>query len=156
MNTAPIATAKNGTPHKPDDPGPGSKTLPDLPALATLSDEALDAHIAEAHREKEERTERKREAALAALREQAELLKVLGLTPARIAAALALKAVSQAAPRARAEGGTDGRSIVKPKFRNPKDHAQRWSGRGAQPVWFKDCLAAGGTEDEMRIPEGAL
>jgi H-NS histone family len=56
----------------------------------------------------------------------------------------------------RANGVSDGPGVVKPNYWSPKDHAQRWSGRGAQPQWFKDHLAAGGTEEDVRIPEGAL
>jgi DNA-binding protein H-NS len=154
MNNVPTASAKNGTPHKPDDQGPSSSALPNPPVLKSLSDEALDAHIADAQREKEERTERKREATLAILREHAELAKVLGLPPARIAAALSLRSAPKGAPKVRAEGGTDGRRNVSAKYRNPKDHAQRWSGRGGRPQWVADHLAAGGTMEEFTIAEG--
>jgi len=50
----------------------------------------------------------------------------------------------------------DGRSNVKPKFWNPKDHAQRWAGRGARPPWFTDHISSGGNEEDMKIPEGAV
>ena len=40
---------------------------------------------------------------------------------------------------------------------NPKDHSQRTNGRGPKkPQWFLDHLAAGGSKDDMRIPEGAV
>ncbi len=40
---------------------------------------------------------------------------------------------------------------VPPKYRNPADPAQTWAGRGAQPRWFREALAAGRTEAEMLI-----
>jgi DNA-binding protein H-NS len=119
--------------------------VPPLPIdVTTLSAAALVALVAAATAELE-----KREAAfLESARDQAS---ALGISPARLTAAIAGKA----AKRVRTNGGPDGRSTVKAKFWCPSDHALRWSGRGAQPKWFADHLAAGGTEADMRIPEGA-
>lgn len=36
-----------------------------------------------------------------------------------------------------------------PKYRNPDDASQTWSGRGRQPGWFKAGLEAGKTPDDM-------
>jgi DNA-binding protein H-NS len=72
---------------------------------------------------------------------------------ARLAAAIRAKL----APEPGASSVQDGRSFVRPKFRNPKEHAQTWAGRGKTPQWFSDHLAAGGTEAECVIPaEGAV
>jgi len=38
-----------------------------------------------------------------------------------------------------------------PKFRHPENPSLTWSGRGRQPQWYKDALAAGMTEDELRV-----
>lgn len=38
-----------------------------------------------------------------------------------------------------------------PKFRNPSDHAQVWSGRGKRPRWFNAALAAGKKEKDLLI-----
>jgi len=103
----------------------------------------------EAGREQEHRKAKREADFFDFVREQA---LALGVTPARLAATLAGKT----AARKRPNGGADGRSTVKPKFWNPKDHAQRWSKRGAAPQWFTDHLAAGGTEEDMRIPAGAV
>ena len=43
------------------------------------------------------------------------------------------------------------RAPAKPKFRNPADHAQTWSGRGKRPRWFNAALAAGKKEKDMLI-----
>lgn len=38
-----------------------------------------------------------------------------------------------------------------PKYANPKDPSQTWSGRGRQPQWFKDAISAGKTPEKMEI-----
>lgn len=38
-----------------------------------------------------------------------------------------------------------------PKFRNPNDATQTWTGKGIKPKWFKALLDSGKTEDELRI-----
>lgn len=52
-------------------------------------------------------------------------------------------------------GGGQGRSgrraSAAPKFRNPADPSQTWAGRGKRPRWFADALAAGATEDSLRV-----
>ena len=40
---------------------------------------------------------------------------------------------------------------VFPKFRNPEPPHQTWSGRGYQPSWVRELLAAGKTIDDLRI-----
>jgi len=40
---------------------------------------------------------------------------------------------------------------VAAKFANPADAAQTWSGRGRQPIWFRDALASGASEDDLAI-----
>lgn len=43
------------------------------------------------------------------------------------------------------------RGKVKPKFRNPADTTQTWSGRGKRPRWFHAALAAGKKEKDLLI-----
>lgn len=43
---------------------------------------------------------------------------------------------------------------VYPKFQNPAKPAQTWAGRGRQPRWMSELLAAGKSIDELRIAEG--
>jgi len=38
-----------------------------------------------------------------------------------------------------------------PKYRNPEDPRQTWSGRGRQPGWIKDALASGKSLDQLAI-----
>ena len=37
------------------------------------------------------------------------------------------------------------------KYRNPADKTQTWSGRGRQPIWYKDALAAGKSPEDLAI-----
>lgn len=40
---------------------------------------------------------------------------------------------------------------VPPKFQNPADPTQTWSGRGKRPNWFKAALKAGKQEKDLLI-----
>ena len=40
---------------------------------------------------------------------------------------------------------------VAAKFRNPTDKSQTWSGRGRQPVWYKEALASGKSPEDLAI-----
>jgi len=40
---------------------------------------------------------------------------------------------------------------VAPRYRNPADAAQQWTGRGRQPKWVKDWLEAGNDIEGLRI-----
>lgn len=50
------------------------------------------------------------------------------------------------------EGATKKR-IIKPKYRNPDDPDQTWSGRGRKPGWVQDIIAAGGNMDDYLIAD---
>jgi DNA-binding protein H-NS len=45
---------------------------------------------------------------------------------------------------------------VHPKFRNPKPPHQTWSGRGHQPRWVRELLAAGKPIEDLRIHRSRL
>ncbi|WP_226779333.1 H-NS family nucleoid-associated regulatory protein [Oceaniglobus trochenteri] len=38
-----------------------------------------------------------------------------------------------------------------PKYRNPADPVQTWTGRGRQPAWIKEALAAGKPLEDFEI-----
>ncbi|MBB3227319.1 DNA-binding protein H-NS [Luteibacter sp. Sphag1AF] len=40
---------------------------------------------------------------------------------------------------------------VAPKYRNPADAEQTWSGRGKRPRWFNDALKAGKKEKDLLV-----
>jgi DNA-binding protein H-NS len=43
------------------------------------------------------------------------------------------------------------RKPVAAKYRNPADKSQTWSGRGRQPIWYKDAIAAGKSPEDLAI-----
>jgi DNA-binding protein H-NS len=48
-------------------------------------------------------------------------------------------------------GASRTRKVNPPKFRNPEDATQTWSGRGRQPDWFKELVSAGTNPDDLLI-----
>lgn len=50
---------------------------------------------------------------------------------------------------ARRRGGVRGK--VKPKYRNPAEPTQTWTGRGKRPRWYSAALAAGKKEKDLLI-----
>jgi DNA-binding protein H-NS len=44
-------------------------------------------------------------------------------------------------------------SRVAPKYRNPENHYQTWSGRGRTPMWIKRLQKQGKNVEELRIPQ---
>lgn len=44
---------------------------------------------------------------------------------------------------------------VLPKYRNPENPSQTWSGRGRMPLWVKRVQMEGRSIDDLRIPETA-
>lgn len=43
------------------------------------------------------------------------------------------------------------RSVGVPKYVNPADPSDTWSGRGRKPKWFTDALGAGKSPEDMAI-----
>lgn len=48
-------------------------------------------------------------------------------------------------------GGKKAGKVNPPKYRNPDDATKTWTGRGRQPQWIKDALAAGKDLEELAI-----
>ena len=44
---------------------------------------------------------------------------------------------------------------VPPKYKNPKNPTEIWSGRGRQPLWVREQLEAGKKLDQLLIAEGS-
>lgn len=42
-------------------------------------------------------------------------------------------------------------STVAPRYRNPDNASQTWSGRGKRPLWLNAALQAGKTLDDLRV-----
>ena len=49
------------------------------------------------------------------------------------------------------KGGTGTRAPAPAKYRNPKDQAQTWSGRGRKPLWVVSELDAGIALEDLAI-----
>jgi DNA-binding protein H-NS len=43
------------------------------------------------------------------------------------------------------------RKPAKPKYANPENPDQTWTGRGRRPRWIEDALAGGKTLDQMSV-----
>ena len=43
------------------------------------------------------------------------------------------------------------KSKIYPKYRNPDNYRNEWTGRGNQPKWVREHLKQGGSLDELRI-----
>lgn len=151
MTTTPTNTPKDKSPLPA--PGNGAATDTEPPAAppvdrAALSDEQLATRVAQDQAELAARKAKREADFFALVREQA---RILNIPPARLTAVLRAEVAASATPNPE-----DRRHFVKPLLWSPKDHSQRWSKRGAAPKWYVDHIAAGGTEEECVIPEGAL
>lgn len=47
--------------------------------------------------------------------------------------------------------GTSRKSAGTPKYVNPDNPSQTWTGKGRQPKWFKDAIEAGKSPESMEI-----
>lgn len=104
----------------------------DLNALSLRELKDLQARVAKAIASYEER---RRKEALAELEEKA---RDMGFSLSELLSA-------QTAKPARS------RSISAPKYANPANPADTWSGRGRKPRWFLDGLAAGKVPEDMAV-----
>lgn len=100
--------------------------------LAKLSKEELDALIANAERQRKKVQRQK----IGEVRKQ--------LTALAREAGYSIEELFGG----KASGGT---GKVAPKYRNPANPEQTWTGRGKRPRWFSDALAKGRKESDLRI-----
>ncbi len=92
------------------------------------------------------------EKALAKLAEKDKKAALAAAQKAAAAHGFSLDEITQgvAAPKKRkAKSGP--KTVSAPKYRNPDNADQTWTGKGRQPDWFKKALAAGKTPDAMEI-----
>jgi DNA-binding protein H-NS len=78
------------------------------------------------------------------------LAKEAGLTAADIAKALSSGKPAKAAkvPKAAQKSALAGKKVA-PKYRNPANPEQTWTGRGVSPTWVQDLKAAGTLETAL-------
>ena len=81
------------------------------------------------------------------------LAKQAGLTAADIAQALSSGKAAKAgkAPKASKKGALAGKKVA-PKYRNPANAEQTWTGRGVSPTWVQALKAAGTLESALIAP----
>jgi len=78
------------------------------------------------------------------------LAKDAGLTAADITKALSSGKPAKAAKASKAskKGALAGKKVA-PKYRNPANPEQTWTGRGVSPTWVQDLKAAGTLETAL-------
>lgn len=105
--------------------------------LSPLSIEELNAVIAEA----QQLIKAKRKSSIKQARAKIEQMAAeLGVTVEEL---LAVKAESS--------GDTKARKKVEPRYQNPANASETWTGRGKQPRWLAAQLAAGKPLSEFQI-----
>lgn len=109
-------------------------TMADLNAMSFSELRSLEKKVAKAVAKFEEREKRK---ALAILKAEA---RKLGFSLSDLAG-LDDKPRKAQKPRGK----------VAPKYANPADKAQTWTGRGRRPLWVTDALEAGNSIDDLLI-----
>jgi len=83
------------------------------------------------------------------------MAKEAGLTAADIVKALSSGKPAKAAkaPKAAKKGALAGKKVA-PKYRNPANSEQTWTGRGVSPTWVQ-ALKSAGTLDSALIAQSA-
>ncbi len=119
--------------------------------LEGLSAKQLEAVIARAKKRKDALSKRK---PIAAVRKQvAALAKAQGYTIAELfgdeGAATQAAAPAKRAARKSTKGRTLGK--VAPKYRNPENPKETWSGRGMQPRWLAEQVRRGKSAADFLI-----
>jgi DNA-binding protein H-NS len=81
------------------------------------------------------------------------LAKQAGLTAADIAQALSSGKAAKAgkAPKSAKKGALAGKKVA-PKYRNPANPEQTWTGRGVSPTWVQALKAAGTLDSALIAP----
>lgn len=79
-----------------------------------------------------------------------QMAKDAGLTASDIAKALGSGKATKAAkaPKAAKKGTLAGKKVA-PKYRNPANAEQTWTGRGVSPTWVQELKAAGNLDSAL-------
>lgn len=78
------------------------------------------------------------------------MLRKEGLTMADLTGGSTPKAASAAPKKTRTKSKLAGKK-VEPKFRNPNNPKETWTGRGINPKWFAGLIASGMTREQLEI-----
>ncbi len=111
--------------------------------------------LAELLHQQEELAEKIRQAKAAELEscraDALALIRDRGLTLAEIFPELTAAGTGRRARKTPAAPAADGRAHVPPKYRNPNNPAETWTGRGRQPKWVVAKLAEGVALNDLKI-----
>lgn len=120
--------------------------------FSNMTPKALQKLIADATREHKRK---KKRAPLAQVRSKlVRMAKAEGYSIAELfggsapAAPAAAKTTRRKAGKTAKAGGT---RKVAPKYRNPDNHLQTWTGRGKAPLWFNALIESGKTREDLLI-----
>ena len=120
----------------------GTETIADLD-LTSLTDEELEELLTKVQTAFDERVQSR----------MAEFRRLAS----RAGYEVSLKKIGEMIQQGSRQRGTD-RSVgsnqrqpVLPKYRNPDNHSETWSGRGHRPRWLEAQLAAGKTIEDLEI-----
>ncbi|MFO8127558.1 H-NS family nucleoid-associated regulatory protein [Yoonia sp.] len=92
------------------------------------------------------------EKALAKLAVQEKKAALAAAEKAVAAHGFSLAEITGEAPVRKKRQATSGaKTVSAPKYRNPADPDQTWTGKGRQPEWFKAAIKAGTSPDAMEI-----
>ncbi|QEE24427.1 H-NS histone family protein [Rhodanobacter glycinis] len=64
--------------------------------------------------------------------------------------------IDEVYPRLGGKGRKGPKAVVAPKYRNPENVAQTWSGRGKRPIWFSESLKKKGVSAESLLIGGSV
>jgi DNA-binding protein H-NS len=119
--------------------------------IDTLSPQELAALIARANKRK--KVLAKRKPAAQAKAAVAKALKATGWTFDELFGKPSAAAPAPAGKKTRkSKGPSKNKGIkVEPKYRNPANEKETWSGRGRAPLWMSAALAAGHKQEEYLI-----
>ena len=122
--------------------------------LSTLSAKELESLISQAKKRKT--TLNKRKPVAAVRKKVAQLLKTEGYTLEELFGGVApssraTKAAKAAKPAAADRKARKPLGKVAPKYRNPANTSETWTGRGKQPRWLAGYVAAGRKIDDFLI-----
>ena len=112
-------------------------------SLAELRELVTEAEVLIAEKEQGEKS--------ALVAEIEQLTKARGFAVADILPLFPGLPVSRATEKPKGKGGKGGRGTVAPKYRNPANPAETWSGRGRQPAWVQTHVAGGGKVEDLAI-----
>ncbi|GGD46106.1 H-NS histone family protein [Sinisalibacter lacisalsi] len=77
--------------------------------------------------------------------------KAHGFSLEELTGAKPASAARESAPARAPKAKGDGRAKVAPKFRNPENPEQTWTGRGRAPKWVEAHIAQGGSKEDLAI-----